>query len=107
MSRLSKSASRTVAQPPADAKGLKGDAVALELPLDHVLIDPGQAGKQQVAVDPVGARPGNYVFMVSGSAARFATGDFDILTDLTIGGIIDRWEEESALIEANRASATA
>lgn len=64
-------------------------------------------GKQQVAVDPVGARPGNYVFMVSGSAARYATGDFEILTDLTIGGIIDRWEEESALIEANRASATA
>jgi ethanolamine utilization protein EutN len=54
------------------------------------------SGKQQVAVDPVGARFGNYVFTVSGSAARYAAGDFGILTDLTIGGIIDRWEEEPA-----------
>ena len=50
------------------------------------------AGKRQVAVDPVGARIGNWVFTVSGSAARYATGDFDVLTDLTIGGIIDYWE---------------
>lgn len=54
------------------------------------------SGKRQVAVDPVGARNGNYVFTVSGSAARYAAGDFEVLTDLTIGGIIDRWEEESA-----------
>ncbi|HSH30257.1 MAG TPA: carboxysome peptide B, partial [Thiohalobacter sp.] len=46
------------------------------------------AGKRQVAVDPVGARPGNWVFTVSGSAARYAAGDFGVLTDLTIGGII-------------------
>ncbi len=50
------------------------------------------SGKQQVAVDPVGAREGNWVYTVSGSAARYATGDFGILTDLTIGGIIDHWE---------------
>jgi ethanolamine utilization protein EutN len=49
-------------------------------------------GKQHVAVDPVGARQGNWVFTVSGSAARYAAGDFEILTDLTIGGIIDNWE---------------
>lgn len=49
------------------------------------------AGRRHVAVDPVGARPGNWVFTVSGSAARYATGDFDVLTDLTIGGIIDYW----------------
>lgn len=49
-------------------------------------------GKRQVAVDPVGAREGNWVFTVSGSAARYAAGDFAILTDLTIGGIIDHWE---------------
>ena len=50
-------------------------------------------GRQHVAVDPVGAREGNWVFTVSGSAARYATGDFNVLTDLTIGGIIDFWED--------------
>lgn len=49
------------------------------------------AGKRQVAVDPVGARNGDWVFTVNGSAARYAAGDFAILTDLTIGGIIDEW----------------
>jgi carboxysome peptide B len=49
-------------------------------------------GRRQVAVDPVGAREGNWVFTMSGSAARYATGNFEILTDLTIGGIIDLWE---------------
>ena len=51
-------------------------------------------GRRHVAVDPVGARAGNWVFTVSGSAARYAAGDFTVLTDLTIGGIIDRWEAE-------------
>lgn len=54
------------------------------------------SGRRQVAVDPVGARSGNRVFTVSGSAARYAAGDFEVLTDLTIGGIIDYWDEESA-----------
>jgi len=49
------------------------------------------SGKQHVAVDTVGAREGNWVFTVSGSAARYAAGDFEIMTDLTIGGIIDFW----------------
>lgn len=53
------------------------------------------AGKQFVAVDPVGARKGNWVFTSSGSAARYAAGDFRILTDLTIAGIIDFWEADS------------
>ena len=53
-------------------------------------------GKRVVAVDPIGARPGNWVFAVSGSAARYAAGDFSVLTDLTIGGIIDYWEPEQA-----------
>jgi len=53
-------------------------------------------GQRHVAVDPVGAREGNWVFTVSGSAARYATGDFDVHTDLTIGGIIDFWEVEAA-----------
>jgi ethanolamine utilization protein EutN len=48
-------------------------------------------GHRHVAVDPVGARAGNWVFTLSGSAARYAVGDYGILTDLTIGGIIDYW----------------
>ena len=51
------------------------------------------SGGLAVAVDPVGTRPGDWVFTVSGSAARYATGDFDTHTDLTIGGIIDFWED--------------
>ena len=51
-------------------------------------------GKRVVAADPVGARSGNWVFVVEGSAARYAAGDFSILTDLTIGGIIDYWDTE-------------
>ena len=49
-------------------------------------------GRRHVAVDPVGAREGNWVFTMGGSAARYATGNFEVLTDLTIGGIIDFWE---------------
>jgi ethanolamine utilization protein EutN len=52
-----------------------------------------KSGTRQVAVDPVGAREGNWVYTVMGSAARYAAGDFEILTDLTIGGIIDHWDE--------------
>lgn len=53
-------------------------------------------GKLNVATDPVGVPPGKWVFTVSGSAARYAQGDFAVLTDLTIGGIIDNWEEETS-----------
>jgi ethanolamine utilization protein EutN len=52
------------------------------------------SGDLQVAVDPVGCRPGDFVITISTSAARHATGDFSITTDLTIGGIIDNWSEE-------------
>ena len=51
-------------------------------------------GKQVVAVDPVGACEGNWVFTSSGSAARHAACDFRILTDLTIAGIIDFWDTD-------------
>ena len=51
-------------------------------------------GKLSVAVDPIGAMPGNWVFTASGYAARFATGNPDIQTDLTIGGIIDLWDPD-------------
>ena len=59
----------------------------------RVLINPS-TGKRQVAVDPVGCREGNWVFTSLGSAARYATGNYEVLTDLTICGIIDFWEEE-------------
>ena len=52
-------------------------------------------GNKVVAIDAVGVREGNWVYTVSGSAARYATGDFNVLTDLTIGGIIDFWEAEN------------
>jgi ethanolamine utilization protein EutN len=48
-------------------------------------------GGRAVAVDTVGTHPGNWVFTISGSAARVAVGT-QILTDLSIGGIIDHWD---------------
>lgn len=51
-------------------------------------------GELEVAVDPVGTRPGDFVITIATSAARHATGDYSITTDLTIGGIIDDWTEE-------------
>ena len=57
-------------------------------------------GRRQVAVDPVGARQGNWVFTVNGSAARYAAGDYGVLTDLTIGGIID-WPDEKSMDDLN------
>ncbi|KGG16404.1 putative carboxysome peptide B [Prochlorococcus sp. MIT 0602] len=57
----------------------------------HLRILQNNQGKRLVAVDPVGAREGNWVFTSSGSAARFACPDPTTQTDLTIGGIIDFW----------------
>ena len=51
-------------------------------------------GDLEVALDPVGCRPGDFVITISTSAARHASGDYSITTDLTIGGIIDHWSEE-------------
>ncbi|MET0064958.1 MAG: carboxysome peptide B [Candidatus Thiodiazotropha sp.] len=64
----------------------------------------GLNGKQQVAVDPIGSREGNYVFTANGSAARYAAGDYQILTDLTICGIIDRWEAKTRETDAAQAA---
>jgi ethanolamine utilization protein EutN len=61
-------------------------------------------GKLSVATDPVGTRPGNWVFTASGSAARFAMGDATILTDLAIGGIIDNWAPETVAEPATEGS---
>ena len=57
----------------------------------HLRILRNNKGKDLVAVDPVGAREGNWVFTASGSAARFACPNPSIQPDLTIGGIIDYW----------------
>jgi len=52
-----------------------------------------QTGALFVATDPVGVPPGKWVFTSSGSAARWAMPDPKVMTDLTICGIIDHWEE--------------
>lgn len=57
----------------------------------RVLVD--SKGNQNVACDPVGAPSGSWVFTISGSAARYALKDPKVLTDLTIAGIIDHWDE--------------
>ncbi len=57
----------------------------------HLRILRNNKGKQLVAVDPVGAREGNWVFTATGTAARFACVDPSTQTDLTIEGIIDHW----------------
>ena len=59
----------------------------------RVLVD--AKGVISVACDPVGVPPGKWVFTVSGSAARYAVGDPQVLTDLTIAGIIDQWDPQA------------
>lgn len=49
---------------------------------------------QAVAVDAVGAKPGDWVICVGSSAAREAAGSKGYPSDLTIVGIIDRWEDK-------------
>ena len=52
-------------------------------------------GALNVACDPVGVPPETWVFTVSGSAARYAASDAEVITDLTIAGIIDLWDPEN------------
>ncbi len=52
----------------------------------------GQKGGLVVATDPVGVPVGKWVFTTSGSAARWAMPDVQVMTDLTICGIIDDWD---------------
>ncbi|MEW5754914.1 MAG: carboxysome peptide B [Pseudomonadota bacterium] len=52
-------------------------------------------GKYLVALDTCSSRPGNWVFVVSGSAARHGCGDPAVVTDLIIGGVIDFWDEQN------------
>ena len=53
-----------------------------------------QAGSLLVATDPVGVPIGKWVFTASGSAARWAMPDVNVMTDLTICGIIDNWDAQ-------------
>jgi len=48
-----------------------------------------------VAVDAVGAIPGDWVICVGSSAAREAAGSKEYPSDLTIVGIIDDWDPEA------------
>ncbi len=57
-----------------------------------VVKERGASGKQ-VAVDPVGCKPGDWVIVVGSSAARDAAGSKDFPSDLTIVGIIDYWDD--------------
>ncbi|TSE22721.1 carboxysome peptide B [Tepidimonas aquatica] len=50
-------------------------------------------GALSVATDPVGVPVGRWVFATTGSAARLAMPDTTCMTDLTICGIIDHWDE--------------
>jgi len=52
-----------------------------------------QQGALSVATDPVGVPVGKWVFTTSGSAARYAMKDPKVMTDLTICGILDQWED--------------
>ena len=49
-----------------------------------------------VAVDAVGAKPGDWVICVGSSAAREAAGSKGYPSDLTIVGIIDHWPPEES-----------
>mgnify|MGYP001327862946 FL=1 len=60
----------------------------------HLRVLCNNKGKSLVAVDPVGAREGNWVFTATGTAARWGCPNPDTQTDLTIGGIIDNWSPD-------------
>lgn len=58
----------------------------------QVVID---GSSKLVAVDAVGAKPGDWVICVGSSAAREAAGSKGYPSDLTIVGIIDHWPPKS------------
>ena len=65
------------------------------LELHRLLVVRDRKGGKQVAVDPVGCKPGDWVIACGSSAAREAAGHKDYPSDLTIVGIIDYWDEET------------
>jgi ethanolamine utilization protein EutN len=74
----------------------------------QVVID---GSSKLVAVDAVGAKPGDWVICVGSSAAREAAGSKGYPSDLTIVGIIDHWppagEGEGDAVAADSASTAA
>lgn len=63
--------------------------------MDHkplLVVTDKEGGTPQVAVDPIGCKPGDWVLCCGSSAARDATGQKGYPSDLTIVGIIDKWE---------------
>ena len=62
---------------------------------------------KKVAVDAVGAKPGDWVICVGSSAAREAAGSKSYPSDLTIVGIIDHWEPDPPKPSSSSASAAA
>jgi carboxysome peptide A len=63
--------------------------------MDHkplLVVVEKDGGTPQVAVDPIGCKPGDWVLCCGSSAARDATGTKAYPSDLTIVGIIDQWE---------------
>lgn len=70
----------------------------------QVVID---GSSKAVAVDAVGAKPGDWVICVGSSAAREAAGSKAYPSDLTIVGIIDHWPPpEPASTSAQESSAS-
>ncbi len=61
----------------------------------RLLVVQDRKGGKQVAVDPVGCKPGDWVIACGSSAARDAAGSKEYPSDLTIVGIIDYWDEEN------------
>jgi carboxysome peptide A len=59
-----------------------------------LVVQDKSGGTRSVAVDAVGCVPGDWVICVGSSAARDAAGSKDFPSDLTIVGIIDRWNAE-------------
>ncbi len=71
------------------------------LELHRLLVVQERGSKsKQVAVDPVGCKPGDWVIACGSSAAREAAGHKDYPSDLTIVGIIDYWDDENPAAEA-------
>ncbi len=65
------------------------------------------SASKQVAVDPVGCKPGDWVIAVGSSAARDAAGSKEYPSDLTIVGIIDYWDEATPGPSERRTAKTA
>lgn len=62
----------------------------------RLLVVREKGGSRSVAVDPVGCKEGDWVIAVGSSAAKDAAGHAKYPSDLTIVGIIDFWEAETA-----------